>query len=308
MLKSLLVYQPDADSVEAQMIEVGSQVMFHCDVSYAHIEVFSINEAIHKLSKDCRNDFFVLALILVLSENVRLKDRIAELLKYKRFFNVHSTVWVVLQAILDDDITTLQKPSVLGEAYHNKRARVNGMRWVGLHEYKKQMLVMKEGDEDCVLKAKYDFLNKLPKNTLGGALCELLRQQKISLPGEPNGFAEFFLWHDLSHVLSGNGVNYAGELGANIFTAAYSQYGKLKILLFGLLQFNLGYKLAVVAVPSKNEFIDRSVIRQYFESLYSGVHSKQDFLQWPLEQMVQDLHEPLAVVRKKYNLITYRMK
>ena len=95
---------------------------------------------------------------------------------------------------------------------------------------------------------------------------------------------------------------FKGELGVNAFTAAYSQYGKYKILIWGLLQFNLGYELAVVATGSKEHFKNREVVEQYVRSIVSGSQCTMDFLHWPTDQKRHDLRQPIAEVRKRYHI------
>ena len=103
-------------------------------------------------------------------------------------------------------------------------------------------------------------------------------------------------------MLSGNGADFLGELGANIFIAACSQRSKYEISVWGLLQFNLGYSLAVVASPGLDNMRHKRVLQQYCLSLLAGSSCILDVLSWPLEQMRQDLRLPLDEVRAKYHI------
>lgn len=246
--------------------------------------------------------FLVLALFVTLSSTDELVIRIKTLLRHWHYFNVDPIVEQILRCLLNDDIATIKKPHVLGEGYQNKMARLNGIKHCGWFEYKRQMHSMTQNTAYSNLKNKYHFLNELENNTLGGGLKDFLRSDKLSLPGEAGGSAEFFLWHDTCHVLSGNKTDSAGELGANAFTAGCVDKCKFRVLLFGLLQWNLGVPLAIVAEPNKNQFTRAKVIRQYLYSLLVGSKSEPNLLDWPVDKMVEDFKMDLNQVRKKYNI------
>ena len=128
------------------------------------------------------------------------------------------------------------------------------------------------------------------------------RESGLNLPGEPYGFAEFFLWHELTHVLSGNKTDFVGELAVNAFTAASSHRAKFEILLWGLLQFNSGFSLAVIATPGADELAKPGAIKNYCNALLCGSHATLDVLNWPLQQLLCDLKLPLDRVRASYNI------
>jgi ubiquinone biosynthesis protein Coq4 len=289
------------DSVQATMLQKIAEIIFKEPALINNAKAIDFYDAIKQLTVSHLVDFQVLALVLTLSETDHLEQRakilFAKQLPYLPRANT------VLQALTTSDKATIKSPYILGEAYQNQRARLNGVKELGWLEYRKQMRCMQQGEPHPSFKAKYAFLNDLPSNTFGGALREILHKQKLSLPGEPHGFAEFFIWHDASHVISGNDTSYQGELGTNAFTAGYSSSGKFNILLFGLLQFNLGYDLAVVATPAKNKLAKTGAIEIYLRSLVAGAHSKLDLLNWPTTQMITDLKEDLNLVRKRYNIV-----
>ncbi len=161
---------------------------------------------------------------------------------------------------------------------------------------------MQKGETIHKLQKKYEFLKTIDKKTLGGAYASFCRSQELSITGDPKSFTEFFLWHDLSHVISGNDASYAGELATNSFTAGYCDKYQFRILVWGLLQWILGYSLAVVAYPSKEKFEDKHTIDIYLKSLTSGADSKLNLIDWPIDQMIKDLKQDINVVRKKYNI------
>ena len=110
------------------------------------------------------------------------------------------------------------------------------------------------------------------------------------------------MWYDISHVISGNNTVFLGELGVIAFTAGYVNRCKFRVLLFGLLQFNLGILLAIVAATSKNQFENKRAIKIYLYSLLSGSKSKLNLLDWPVDVMINDLKTDLNLVREKYNI------
>ena len=260
-------------------------------------------DSVAAMTPEHAQDYLALALVLCLLLKTGYRQRVALLLEnWSDQLQVVATMPVVLRAIRDNNVDIIKDDTYLGEGFQNKIARENGKRWLGQDEYLRQMRVMQDGEPHNELQQKYEMLNELPVTTLGGALCHMLRQSKLSLPGEPYGFAEFFLWHDLTHLLSGNGTDYPGELGANIFAAACSQRSKYEILVWGLLQFNLGSSLAVVASPGLDNMRHKRVLQQYCLSLLAGSGCTLDVLSWPLEQMFQDLRLPLDEVRAKYHI------
>tara|TARA_A100001015_G_scaffold321598_1_gene453289 strand:- start:1693 stop:2694 length:1002 start_codon:yes stop_codon:yes gene_type:complete len=309
MLKSLCPDNINAESTPAQMIEQISEIIFEHNCQYAATESLNIADNIRKLDETKKLDALVLLIIVSCCQTDGLQDRLEILLSnWGDYFRVDDRIRLALIALQKNDIATLKNDNIIGESYHNKSSRDHGLEQLGWFEYRRQMKCMKKGWEYKKLKEKYAFLNTIDESTLGGQLKKLLRAQKLSLPGERHGFAEFFLWHDLTHLLSDNKTNYPGELGANVFTAACSKKGKIVIMLWGLMQFNLGVPLAVVATPGKNHLKELSSVKNYLHSLQSGSKCTLDVLEWPIEELHQDLKMDLSAVRRKYNIETSGQK
>ena len=208
----------------------------------------------------------------------------------------------MLQLLYENNIKKICSSKVLQIGYQNTISQIKGLNTLGHKLFKRQMMGMKKGEKVLELKRKFEFMNDLPANTLGGSLRDLLRKGMLSLPGDPYGFPEFFLWHDIAHLLSGNNQKFDGELGANAFTAGFSKKAAYDILLFGLLQFNFGVPLAVVAAPASDYLLKPGVLEKYCESLLLGTETTLDLLDWPVADMIEDLKQDLDVVRRKYNI------
>lgn len=302
LLKSLLSNNTKTNPIEKNMLDAIAKIVFSENIKIAKITPAPMSK-IKELSKSHRADFLVLAVILCLCTKNNLENRVNILLaNFTYFEGISSTLKTVLKSILIDDISTIKKPDILGEGYQNIKSRLNGLKNFGYIEYKKQMHMMQKGETIHDLKLKYEFLETLDPKTLGGAFAQFCHSQKLSLTRNPNSFAEFFLWHDLSHVISGNDASYAGELATNSFTAGYCDKYQFRILVWGLLQWILGYSLAVVAYPSKEKLEDKHTIDIYLKSLTSGADSKLNLIDWPIDQMIKDLKQDINVVRKKYNI------
>ena len=303
MLKQLIVECGCSyNKVVVRAIELISEIIFSMPQPYDKISPVDLSLGMAQLSEYQRNDFLVLALFLTLSSTQDIRVRVSVLLKHWKHFNVSDIIESVLQSLMKDEVSMIKKPHMLGEGYQNKMARLNGIKTCGWFGYRQQIFSMINNQPLASLKKKFDFLNHLDSSTLGGALRDLLRSGQLSLPGEPGGFAEFFLWHDISHVISGNNTDFSGELGANAFTAGFVERCKFRVLLFGLLQFNLGVPLAIVAATSKNQFENEDTIKVYLHSLISGSESKLNLLNWPVEVMIHDLKTDLNLVQEKYNI------
>ena len=306
LLKSLIDYETTTDAIECVMLERMASVFWDDTIHYQDIQAVDLQKHLDELSNYKRHDFLCLAIILCLCCSQHHQKRLKVLLDHLQDnFPAGERLQLALQAVLNSDLKTLRKPEILGEGFHNTMARENGLDTVGWFDYQKQMKSMKQGGEHLPLKEKFDFLNDAADNTLAGKLREQFKKSKLPLPGHSHGFSEFFVWHELSHVLSGNGTNWIGELGANSFTAGFSKRGKYSILIWGLLQFNLGTQLAVVATAATDKLNTAKKIERYLYSLRSGCETTLDLLTWGSEQMIADMNMDLEKVRTKYHINVY---
>ena len=304
LLKSLITYPIEQTDTVQQMLTQMTEILLPAAADT--VEPLNISEHFNQLTEYHQQDFLVLAIIICLCQTEHHQDRLNILLTHwQPHFAASEHLRDALTAVLNAHYKKLTQPHLLGEGFHNKIARENGIDNLGWVEYKKQMHSMKQGSMHLSLKEKFAFLSSLPENTFGAKIYRLLKKNKLNLPGEKHGFAEFFLWHDLTHLLSGNSTNWIGELGANAYTAAFSKKGKFSILIWGLLQFNLNVSLAVVAAPSKNNFKTPQNMQQYLYSILSGSQTTLDLLNWPTDVMIEDLKLDMNIVRRKYNIRLY---
>jgi hypothetical protein len=293
-----------SDVVGEDLVAQMATLIFHQDAfSYAKLEpCCSWQAGFASLNQQQRLDILPLMLILCFSSTAFLSKRLLVLSKVLAFVPCSVKLRRVVSALVQGKTKRLSRPWVLGEGVHNQLARLQGMRCLGWRAYRLQMRMM--GGEITLpkLKKKYAFIKHLASSTLGGGLYAMWQRAALSLPGEKHGFAECFLWHDLAHLLSGNGTDFPGELATNAFTAGFSRYGKLEILIWGLLQFNLGYSLAVVAKPGKDYLQDAKLRHLYVRSLQVGLSSKLDLLHWPSEQISFACHQSLDCVRATHHI------
>lgn len=103
--------------------------------------------------------------------------------------------------------------------------------------------------EDETVAAPYRALERLPAGTLGKTFFEHCRSHGFSFPGEPGGFPEAGIYHDLTHVLSGYGTDAAGEMQICGFQAGYMRKNTAYMALFGLLTFTTGVNMTPLPQP-----------------------------------------------------------
>lgn len=75
--------------------------------------------------------------------------------------------------------------------------------------------------EDKALANRYAALANFPEGTLGLALHRYYLENKFASPGQKRSLPEGIASHDVSHLLSGYGIDYVGETMVAAFTAGY---------------------------------------------------------------------------------------
>jgi hypothetical protein len=75
--------------------------------------------------------------------------------------------------------------------------------------------------EDKALADRYAALSTYPEGSLGLALHHYYQENKFALPGQKRSLPEGIASHDVSHLLSGYGIDYVGETLVAAFTAGY---------------------------------------------------------------------------------------
>lgn len=292
----------------AAALESIAKVIYGQQLITDDLQTLSLEDAdLHPLLEH-NKDIVALVLIVTFITTDHLIERATQALPIVTCCNTSPRIETILNAIIHQTFDVIKKRRVLGQGDHNVVSHFNGISEYGLIEYYKQMQCMVKHRPYPHYKQQYDFLTTLSNNTLGGQLVNLLKSSNLSLPGCPGGMASFFLWHDLTHIISGADTSFLGELCANAFTAGSTDQCQLRILTWGLLQFNLGVSLAVIAAPSKNNLKTSADIDFYLQALLSGTRASLDVCDWPVSKIKEDLHIDLVQVRDQYNIQPIDMK
>ena len=164
------------------------------------------------------------------------------------------------------------------------------LSWIGLREEPAQS-------------ARFLRLETSAPDTLGYALYRFYRDNGFAFPGEAKGFPESGIYHDLCHILSGNGVDYPGELGVMGFKMGFMRKNPLMPLLFALLEYGAGVHVAPTSVvsPATRLFRDRDCAAQFLTSIDVGSQVGEDLTAawdfWPsLERTVEEVRRALSIV------------
>lgn len=148
--------------------------------------------------------------------------------------------------------------------------------------------------EDSALTAKFEALSRLPQGTLGYALYHHYADNGFASPGARGGFPEGFMFHDVGHVLSGYGVDPAGEIQQAAFQAGFMRHDGFCFLLFSILQFHLGLRLTPVAERQTGLFDPELVLRAAARGAACKVDISDGFDLWahaaePLDEVRAEL-------------------
>jgi uncharacterized tellurite resistance protein B-like protein len=153
---------------------------------------------------------------------------------------------------------------------------------------------------DAAVAARYHALRQLPPGTFGRAYADYMAAKQYAFPGEPGGFSERVVIHDLLHVLSGYGGDPQGEAQLAAFTAGFHRVDPFGILFGSLMVLNLAAKAFVEDMettfpPSRH--IDPKALVRAFER---GMLVNTDFLDrwdpWPA------MSQPLDEIRRTYGI------
>jgi hypothetical protein len=145
--------------------------------------------------------------------------------------------------------------------------------------------------KDPALARRYNDLGRLPEGTLGRAYWRFVVDNELGFPGE-GVVAEAGVWHDLSHVLGGYGIDPAGEVSVVSFIAGYKRDDPFFWLFTIALQFHLGLRVSPYSPRARGHF-DPELVRRAFER---GLRVERDLAtDWPY---AIDLGRPLDDVRR----------
>lgn len=148
---------------------------------------------------------------------------------------------------------------------------------------------------DPDLTRRYNDLGRLDAGTLGHAYWRFIVENELGFPGE-GIVAEEGVWHDLTHVLAGYGVDPLGEVDVVSFIAGYRKEDPFFFLFTIALQFHLGIRVSPYS-PREKGFFDPHRVRR---ALARGAAVRRDLSvdwdYWPdLERPLEDVRRELGV-------------
>lgn len=115
--------------------------------------------------------------------------------------------------------------------------------------------------EDHALAEKYRALAQYPEGTLGRELWNSWNEHGFGVPGEKGAMPERGVFHDVGHILSGYGIDPAGEIRQGAFQAGFVRKDGFAFFLFVMLQFHIGVKITPIANAEKGYFDAKAVLR-----------------------------------------------
>lgn len=121
-------------------------------------------------------------------------------------------------------------------------------------------LVTKYLGNDEQLAQKYSALGELEPGTLGREYHDHMRERGFPFPGEPKGFPEVFIKHDLCHMVGGYDTDPTGECEVVGFIAGFIQTDPFWYVFMILVHMHLGIETFQDNPLATNAFdIDRVV-------------------------------------------------
>lgn len=179
-----------------------------------------------------------------------------------------------------------------GERYLDD-AKKRGLLWV-----LKGLAASFKIAENPELTARYRATGAYPEGTLGRAYYDSMVDNGFPFPGEKGCGPETIILHDLTHVISGYGTDPSSEICVSAFHAGYRRQEPFTFILFTMIQFQLGIKIAPLAEPTKLKFEPERVL----EALRRGSLMCADLTDGTWDYWA-DMRLPLAEVRAKYGVV-----
>lgn len=144
--------------------------------------------------------------------------------------------------------------------------------------------------------ARYQALLQLPEGTLGHAYVTFIRANGFSLPGEPGSPPEMIIVHDCIHVLAEYGTSVEEETKIAAFQGGMHRDDMFGMLLFTLLQFQLGHQIVNTA-PSFEQKIQPDA---WLAAYARGTQLKTDLIAtW---EPKADFSTPVQVLRERFGI------
>lgn len=176
----------------------------------------------------------------------------------------------------------LHRRSNLRDYVDNQYAHQGGLRAVA-----KAVLNFKGIVQDGALAARFQALADLPNETLGHAFFHHYERNGFAFPGEPGGFPEGAVFHDVGHVLAGYDATPEGEMQIASFQAGYRQNDDAFFtILFAVLIHTAGVNVAPLPMPKHPGRIGEGTLAaQMIHALVRGsqmtVDLGDDWDYWP---------------------------
>jgi len=152
--------------------------------------------------------------------------------------------------------------------------------------------------EDRAVAEKYRALATYPEGTLGRVLYDSWQEHGFGVPGERGSMVERGVFHDVGHILSGYGVDPAGEIRQAAFQAGFIRNDGFAFLLFAILQFHLGVRITPIAKGERGHFDAKAVLR----AAKRGAACKVDLSDPSQWDFWKDAMTPVAELRARYGI------
>jgi hypothetical protein len=151
---------------------------------------------------------------------------------------------------------------------------------------------------------RYRALESYPDGSLGKALWDFYKENKLLLPGEKHAVPEAFLVHDLSHILAGHGTDLRSEGLVLAFQAGYARQEPFSVLVFLLLIAQHGVRLTPFAEPQRGFYDDKpEAIDELVRSFARGARMSIDLRdRWDFWAV---MHRPVEELRREYGIAAW---
>lgn len=150
--------------------------------------------------------------------------------------------------------------------------------------------------KDPDLARRYNDLGRLPEGTFGRAYWRFVVDHELGFPGE-GLVAEAGVWHDVSHVLGGYGVDPVGEVSVVSFIAGYKKEDPFFWLFTIALQFHLGIRVSPYSPGERGHFDPEIVLGALGRGAAMNTDISRGWAFWerwghPLEEVRRELGVP----------------
>jgi hypothetical protein len=174
-----------------------------------------------------------------------------------------------------------------------EQLRVGGLGWAV-----RSMIALFGLKENEGIANRYRALEHAPAGSLGKTYFDGMRSHGFSLPGEKGSPPEFIVLHDLTHVLSGYGVDPEGELQVAAFHAGCRREEKdpFAFIMFALASFQLDMTPSPIVTGTKGKFDPERFLRALERGTRCTIDPTDGWDPWSV------MNEPLEALRDRYHI------